>query len=61
MHVTCLIGKEVRHQGAGSIYIDDAFSDEFLDELVSLFAVLPVAMSERGTGESFHSRSRPLP
>ena len=51
MHVTCLIGKDVRHQGAGSIHIDNAFSEAFLDELEALFAVLPIAQSERGTGE----------
>ena len=50
MHVTCLIGNDVHHQGAGSIYIDNAFSDVFLDELEALFPMLPIAQSERGTG-----------
>ena len=49
--VTSLIGADVAHQGAGSIIIDGAFSDAFLDSLLALFPRLPVAPKERGATE----------
>jgi hypothetical protein len=52
MRVTWLIGRDECHHGAGSLYIDGAFSDGFLDELRTLFVRLPVAPSDRGALES---------
>lgn len=52
MQVTWLISRYEFHQGAGSLYIDGAFSDEFLDELRALFVRLPVAPTDRGALES---------
>jgi len=49
--VTTLIGADVPHQGAGSVVIDGAFSDAFLDGLLALFPRLPVAPKERGATE----------
>lgn len=49
--ITHLIPVDSDHIGAGSFYIDGAFDDCFLSRLERLFAMLPKAPMERGTGE----------
>jgi 2OG-Fe(II) oxygenase superfamily len=50
--VTRLIPADSPHAGASSLYIDHAFSEDFLVQLEGLLSMLPTAAPERGATES---------
>ena len=59
--VTCLLGPRVKHVGAGSWVIDDAFSDQFLARLDTLWREIPAPPEPCSSSSSSSSKARSRP